>query len=262
VGKLRGHLKALVSDRKIDLVGIDPFVKTHGVGENDNVLIDKVAQVLVDLCHEMNIAADSPHHVSKSKGDVEPGDANRGRGASAMKDAARLVYTLNVMTKDEAEKFGIEEQDRWAYVRMDKGKVNIVPPSRQAKWFHLIGVPIGNKTDMYEHGDNVQVVERWTPPDVMGGVSDAQMDDILEKIEEGLPDGRRYTDASSAKARAAWKVVVDVVPGINEKQAREIINTWVKKKVLESRAYENLESRKEEMGLWKGKGSPDEELPF
>jgi hypothetical protein len=75
----------------------------RGVGENDNVLIDMVAQVLVDLCHEMNIAADVPHHVSKPKGDSEPGDANRGRGASAMKDAARLVYTLNVMTKDEAE---------------------------------------------------------------------------------------------------------------------------------------------------------------
>jgi hypothetical protein len=76
-------------------------------------------------------------HVSKPKlgGDNEPGDANRGRGASAMKDAARLVYTLNAMTKDEAKTFGVNEHDRWAYIRMDKGKVNIVPPARQAYGF-------------------------------------------------------------------------------------------------------------------------------
>ena len=159
VGKLQGKLKGLISHYKADLIGIDPFVKTHAVGENDNVLIDKVTKVLVDLSHEMNIAADVPHHVSKAlKNDSEPGDANRGRGASAMKDAARLVYTLNVMTKDEAKTFGIKEEDRWAYVRMDKGKVNIVPPSRQAKWFHLIGVPIGNVTEIYPNGDEVQVI--------------------------------------------------------------------------------------------------------
>jgi len=259
VGKLRDKLKALITHYKADFVGIDPFVKTHGVGENNNVAIDMVVQVLVDLCHEMNIGADVPHHVSKAqKNDSEPGDANRGRGASAMKDAARLVYTLNVMTKDEAEKFGIKDEDRWAYVRMDKGKVNIVPPSRQAKWFHLIGVPIGNVSEMYPHGDNVQAVEPWTPPDVMGGMSDAEMEDILNRIEKGFPDGSRYTNSPSAKTRAAWKVVVEVIPEKNEQQAREIIKTWISKKVLEHRTYQNPKTYKDEEGLWKC----DVEIPF
>jgi hypothetical protein len=148
-------------------------------------------------------------------------------------------------------RIGIEEEDRWAYVRMDKGKVNIVPPSRQAKWFHLIGVPLGNATEMYPNGDEVQAVEPWTPPDIMGNMSDAQMDEILDKIDKGFPDGRRYTDVSSAKARAAWKVVVDVMPDMNEKQAREIIKTWVKKKVLETKTYRNSTEGKDESGLWK-----------
>jgi RecA-family ATPase len=132
-GGLRGSLEALIAAKNIDLVGIDPFVKLHSVGENDNTLIDKVAGLLTEICHKFNIAADAPHHVNKAQNkDSEPGDANRGRGASALKDAARLVYTLNVMTKEEAKTFGIREEDRWAYVRMDKGKVNIVPPSRKA----------------------------------------------------------------------------------------------------------------------------------
>jgi hypothetical protein len=254
IGTLGDKLKKLINHYKIDLIGLDPFVKTHGVGENDNTLIDMVVQVLVDLIHETNIAGDAPHHVSKparNGGGDEPGDANKGRGASAMKDAARLVYTLNVMTKDEAKKLGVKEEDRWAYVRMDKGKVNIVPPSRQAKWFKLVGVSIGNANEMYPSGDDVQIVERWVPPDVMGAISDEKMDEILDRINEGLPDGVRYTHAGSAKTRAAWKVVVDVVPSVMEEQAREIINTWVKNGVLVSNTYHNSKVRKDEDGLWK-----------
>jgi hypothetical protein len=260
-GELGDSIKALIAHYSIDLVGIDPFIKSHGVGENNNNAIDMVVQVLTNICAEFNIAVDTPHHVSKPKlgGDNEPGDANRGRGASAMKDAARLVYTLNAMTKDEAKTFGINDQDRWAYIRMDKGKVNIVPPARQAMWFKLIGVSIGNSNEMYKHGDEVQVVERWTPPDVMVGITNEQEREILSRIEQGLSDGSRYTDIGSAKKRAAWKVVVDVVPGINEQQAREIIKVWVRSKVLVSRKYQNLESYKEEEGLWKAVA---DDIPF
>jgi AAA domain len=258
VGKLRTNLESFITAYNIDFVGIDPFVKSHGVGENNNTAIDMVVQVLVDLSHKLNIGVDTPHHVSKTprNGGAEPGDADRGRGASAMKDAARLVYTLNVMTKDESAKFGISEEDRWAYVRMDKGKVNIVPPSREARWFHLVNVPLGNADEMYR-GDEVQAVESWTPPDVMGGISKAEMDEILSKINEGMADGIRYTDSPSAKTRAAWKVVVDVCPGTTEQQAREIIKQWVKNKVLVSKSYRNEKARKDEEGLYKG-----EDIPF
>ena len=90
---------------------------------------------------------------------------------------------------------------------------------------------MGNVSEMYPHGDNVQAVEPWTPPDVMGGMSDAEMEDILNRIEKGFPDGSRYTNSPSAKTRAAWKVVVEVIPEKNEQQAREIIKTWISKKV-------------------------------
>jgi hypothetical protein len=260
VGKLREHLETYVTAKTIDFVGLDPFVKTHGVGENDNAKIDLVVQVLVDLCHKLNIGADVPHHVSKAPRNgagIEPGDADRGRGASAMKDAARLVYTLNIMSNDEAKKFGVKEEDRWAFVRMDKGKVNIVPPSREARWYQLINVPLENADEMYRHGDEVQAVEQWFPPDIMGGVSNEQMDEILDRINKGMADGSRYTDSGSAKKRAAWKVVVDVVPSLNEQRAREIIKRWVGNKVLVSRNYQNPTTYKEEDGLWR-----EDELPL
>jgi hypothetical protein len=66
-GALRDSLETLIKHYNIDLVSIDPFVKTHGVGENDNTLIDKVAGLLTELSHKYNIAVDAPHHVNKGQ---------------------------------------------------------------------------------------------------------------------------------------------------------------------------------------------------
>jgi RecA-family ATPase len=107
VGPLAGRLRKVIEARKIDIVSLDPFVKSHSVEENNNSGIDDVVQVLTDMASEYNIAVDAPHHTSKGASD--PGNANRGRGASAMKDAARLVYTLSPMSTDEAKAFGITE---------------------------------------------------------------------------------------------------------------------------------------------------------
>jgi RecA-family ATPase len=259
---LKDSIEALIVHHSLDFIALDPWVKAHGVGENDNNLIDKVAGVVTDMCSRFNIAVDAPHHVNKGQrgADSEPGDANRGRGASAMKDAARLVHTLNTMTKEEAKTFGINEEDRHSYIRVDKGKVNIAPPSRRAVWRRLVGVKLGNATAMYPSGDEVQTVEAWTPPDVMFGLSNAQVVEILKRIEEGMEDGRRYTHVSSAKTRAAWKVVVDVEPKLDEKQAREIIRAWMKDKVLVSKEYRNEKDRKDEEGLWRN--GVDEDVPF
>jgi hypothetical protein len=94
---------------------------------------------------------------------IDPGNANRGRGASAFKDAARLVYTLSKMTLEKAEALGIDESDRWRYVRVDPAKVNIAPAAATARWFRLVGVALGNGNVVYPSSDEVQTIEAWTP---------------------------------------------------------------------------------------------------
>jgi hypothetical protein len=103
--------------------------------------MDAAMEILTDLAKAHNIATDSISHFNK--GQSEPGDANRVRGASAQKDAARLVYTLSTMSKEEAEQFGVNEIDRPCLVRMDRAKVNF-GRAGEAKWFKLIGVNLGN----------------------------------------------------------------------------------------------------------------------
>jgi len=142
---LADTLETCIVKRAIDLVILDPFVKSHAVVENDNTAMDAVVQILANMAAKHDIAIDVPHHTRK--GTTGPGDADSGRGASAMKDAARLVYTLTRMTSEEAKNLGIAEKDRRYLIRMDSAKVNIAPPLEEAKWFKLVGVPLGNATE-------------------------------------------------------------------------------------------------------------------
>lgn len=248
VGPLKDAIEAAVVQHKIDIVSIDPFVKSHQVEENDNSGIDEVVQILTDMAITHNIAIDAPHHTSKGVSD--PGNANRGRGASAMKDAARLVYTLSVMSPEEAKAFGTPEDQRKFYIRMDSAKVNIAPPMGRAKWFKLVGVRLDNGNEKYPNGDEVQAAEPWSPPETWSGLTDHLLNSILTEIEAGLTDGTRYTDAPAARDRAAWRVVLRHAFAKTENQAREIIRTWVKNGVLDSRDYHNPVTRKEMNGLF------------
>ena len=177
VGALATKLADTIKARRIDIVSLDPFVKSHAIEENSNSMIDKVVQVLSDLADRYDIAVDVPHHTAK--GPADPGNADRGRGASAMKDAGRLIYTLTPMSPEEGQAFGLSEADRRRLIRLDSAKVNIMPPMAEAKWFRLVGVDIGNGTELYPNGDQVQTVEPWTPPDAFAGLSNLLINQIL-----------------------------------------------------------------------------------
>ena len=108
---------------------------------------------------------------------------------------------------------------------MDSAKVNIAPPMSEAKWFRLVGVEIGNASDLYPHGDTVQTVEPWTPPDSFAGLSNVTLNQILTDIEAGTPDGNRYTDAPNAIERAAWRVIDPILGEVTPVYAYEP-GTW------------------------------------
>jgi hypothetical protein len=137
--------------------------------------------MLADMADQFDITIDVPQRAAK--GAHDPGTANRGRGASAMKDATRLVYTLTPMSPEEAQAFGLSEIDRRRLIRLDSAKVNIAPPMGEARWFRLVGVNIGNGT--YPNGDEVQTVVPWTRPDTFAGLSNLVVNEIRTEIEAG-----------------------------------------------------------------------------
>jgi AAA domain/Primase C terminal 2 (PriCT-2)/Bifunctional DNA primase/polymerase, N-terminal len=244
---LAEKIEKVIQERRIDIVSLDPFIKSHAVSENDNNAIDAVVEILTQLAAKYDIAVDVPHHISK--GQADPGNANRGRGASSMKDAARLVYTLTPMSLEEAKSFGLDEAMRRSLIRMDSGKVNITPPMTEAKWFRLVGVPLGNGTELYPNGDLVQTVEPWTPPDKWAGLTHHLLNQILTDIDAGLQDGNRYTDSPNAGARAAWRVVIKHAPNKSEADAKGIIKAWVKSGLLVSEEYTSPTTRQKIKGV-------------
>jgi hypothetical protein len=247
-GQLEQELRVNIKQFKSDIVCLDPYVKTHALEENDNSAMDFVCELLASLADDYNIAVDAPHH--SRKGAAAPGDPDMGRGGSSIRDAGRLVYTLTPMSEDEAKQFNVEQIHRRYYVRLDSAKVNIAPPSRTATWFKLVGVNIGNATELYPNGDDVQTVEPWNPPDTWANVSAVTLNAVLTEIDAGMRNGQRYTDKGGATGpRAAWKVVQRHCTDLTEGQCREIIKTWIGNDVLYREEYDDPIDRKKRSGL-------------
>ncbi len=245
--ELEELLREAITEHNLDLVCLDPFVKTHGVNENDNGAIDFVCSLLSQIAIDLNCAIDFPHHTNK--GIASAGDANKARGASSGKDAARLVYTLAAMTTDEAEMFGLSEADRRSLVRYDSGKVNIAPPSISAKWFRIVGMPLGNGKGIYPAGDTVQTIEPWLPPDTWAGFDSVLLNRILDDLDAGMENGQRYSPAGPAGKRAAWLIVQKHCPEKDEKQCRAVILAWVRSGTLVKQTYDDPIEHKERIGL-------------
>jgi hypothetical protein len=252
-GKLGAALEETIVRRGVDLVILDPLIKTHGVQENDNNALDMVAEILSDIAARHHIAVDFPHHTRKG-GQADPGNADIGRGASAVKDAGRLVYTLTKMTADEAAQFNVDDDERRLLIRMDSAKVNIAPPAKNAKWFKLIGVDVGNGTTLYPNGDKVQTVECWQPVDLWKIATASRANALLDTIDAGPQPGRRYTTHAKATDRAVSPAVKDAFPELNDTQCREIINTWLSGKqdrhFLKLDKYRDPVQREEQTGLF------------
>lgn len=246
-GALEMLLREVIVERSVDVVSLDPFVKSHGLEENSNGAIDYVCTLLAKISIDQDCAVDLPHHTKKGIGG--PGDADRSRGASSMKDAARLVYTLNPMTTEEAGQFGLSEAERRSLIRMDSGKVNIAPQASEATWFRIVGVPLENGQGIYPAGDNVQTVEPWQPPATLAGLDSPLLNRILDDIEAGLPNGSRYSAAGKADERAAWHVIVRHAPDKTEQQARNLIKMWLKSGALYAEDYDDPDQRRKRSGL-------------
>jgi hypothetical protein len=230
-----------------DLVCLDPFIKLHALEENDNSAMDYVCDLLTQIAIEYDIAVDSPHHTKK--GQIAPGDADAGRGASAARDAGRLIHTLTRMSEDEAKLFNVPLEDRDFYLRLDRAKANLVKPSRETTWFKLVSVRLDNGNEDYPNGDEVQTVEPWSPPKLWSNLSSTQLNAVLTDIDAGMPNGQRYSEANAATARAPWPVVKLHCPDLTEDQCREIIKTWLKTGLLYSAGYEDPVERRPRKGL-------------
>lgn len=141
------QIEMLVKAKNIGALFADPFISTHTAPENDNNAMDQVVSIYKALAGKLGIAINVAHHTRKASGDSEAhaGDAESGRGASAIKDAARAAVTIARMSKKTAEKLGILDECRGDYIRMDVGKMNFAAHDSKADWYKIEPVVLENK---------------------------------------------------------------------------------------------------------------------
>ncbi len=177
-----------IRENAIDVVIIDPFVSSHAVTENDNNAIDRVAKTWARIADATNTAIELVHHSRKNGGSETT--VEDGRGAVALLAAARAARVLNVMTKEEAERAGVERHHE--YVRIDDGKANLTPMSEASQWFRKVGVHLWNGPGG-TGGDSVGVATAWSWPDPFDDLSARD----LRAVQVAVSRGRWRKDAQA-----------------------------------------------------------------
>ena len=176
------QIEALINEKNIGGLFADPFISTHTAPENDNNAMDQVVSIYKALAGKLGIAINVAHHTRKTNGDSEAhaGDAESGRGASAIKDAARAAVTIARMAKKTAEKLGIPDECRGDYIRMDVGKMNFAAHDSKVNWYRIeqvilsngdtVGVPMpANLDTLFLRAADSR--KKWTSKSVAAAVS-------------------------------------------------------------------------------------------
>lgn len=234
-------VEALIEElrrRQVTLLVVDPFVKSHRLEENRNEQIDFAAALWSRVADAAGCAVLLVHHFRK--GGIA-GDADAFRGASALVDAARAAVALRSMDEKEAERFGVDEAERWFFVRADNAKLNLAPRPLDATWLQLRSIALPN-------GDHVQAVARWRPASVFKDLTLAASADLIEQLGSPRDDGERWSARKQDSERWAGSLITRVV-GCTEEQARAILDGYFASKALRTVEYQSPKQRKARKGL-------------
>jgi hypothetical protein len=151
-----------------------------------------------------------------------------GRGAIALINAARSARVLNVMSEEEASKFGVKQ--RRSYFKMDNGKANLAPPPEHADWHRIVSVDLGNATDE-RPSDEVGVVTEWTPPNPFDQVTSDHVEKVMKLVSEG--DYRESSQAKDWVGHVVAKVLkLDLDEPVAKAKVKTLLKQWIKNGAL------------------------------
>jgi hypothetical protein len=135
-----------IKEAQIGMLVFDPFISTHDSDENQNNQIDKVVDQYKLICKATSVVLRLAHHTKKLGDDVDKsaGNIEIARGASSLKDAARVCHTLTPMSNNSAKSFGISEEERRRIIRIDGAKTNFSVSGGEPKYLYIESVQITN----------------------------------------------------------------------------------------------------------------------
>jgi hypothetical protein len=119
-----------------------------------------------------------------------------------------------------------------------------------ARWFVKESIALPN-AGASEPADEVGVLVPWQPPDVFGGMTTAEANAVLDKLEagviddEGKPTGDPFSFYKKGGKRWAGQIIQEIV-ACSEDTAKIIIGAWVKNGIVEQYNAKTSTSRGQE----------------
>lgn len=225
-------IEDFIREHGIIHVVVDPFISTHEVSENDNPAINAAATLWVNIGHRTNNSIHLVHHAKKTNGAEVSEDS--ARGAKALTDKARITRFLQPMSEEQAKLYDINPANRFEYVRMNDGKVNLHKRSGLPTWFRLVGVPLGN-------GEEVQTCQPWTPPDSFDGVTAQDLMRVQAKVRTAFDAGQPFRADPQASSYAG-KVIAETL-GLDwgekttKTKCKDLLRRWIGAGALERQEW-------------------------
>ena len=229
--KLIGLIAARVKRQDIGVVMLDPLVALHSMAEGDNPGHAKLIRTLAaKVAKPCECAVDINAHTRKAGVGQDTMTVDDVRGAGSIIYSARSGRILHTMNLAEAEKYGIDPEERLTYYRLERAKANMAKRGTIC-WVHMIEVPIPNKPDG-SYGDTIAIPVMWTPPDAMAGITDTIASAIATEIGKG--EYRRDVRAGSSWAGrlVGLRCGIDIETKSGKARARVILETLIKTGVL------------------------------
>ena len=214
------YLTAKITENKIGLVSIDPWVGATGINENDNVAMNAAVGAVRSVCDETDCAASLVHHIRKGNGD----DANVDsiRGAGSLLGAARAARVINRVSMEDAMKLGVSETEALGIFKVEDGKSNMAPPAAKAVYRRMVGVKLPN-------GEYVGVAEAFSMPDLFDGVSAKDAMKVQRDVGQAAQRGEFMRQNPQAKQWVGNIVALHLNLDVDKKHEKAKVNAIVKK---------------------------------
>ena len=134
---------------KVDVIIIDTAILSHSVDENSSTGMKVYIQALKEIAKAMDCVVLILHHTSKyaaanRASGVELG-SSQARGSSALVDNSRAMWSLNTMTKKEAEEHNVLDRKEYVQLAQEKGNYS---PSMEPLWLKRGKFGVLNQTSL------------------------------------------------------------------------------------------------------------------
>jgi RecA-family ATPase len=146
---------------------IDPMVSWHRLIENDNMAMQQLCIALRGLAAQANIAVAFDHHVTKVAmfdPEAHVGNLAAMRGGSTIAADMRWAFTMARLKPETAAQFGIAEEDRKVYRRLDTLKASYGPDDEGPRLLKIESVRIAPMDKSAENRRNRTVADSWAMP--------------------------------------------------------------------------------------------------